>query len=597
MAMGLKTESWYSGIMYLESELSARDAKYRRNFRMYTNSYRGEDIRNPFMQPLGFAFSVDDDVNNPPPVINATQSVVDTVCSTMSQLKTRPFFNPVNGKFDTRKAARDVQRYMDDLFDNQKVYTESPEALRLAAVCEVGYFWIDDINNMIRKIRPWEFYYSQGEYQFGEISRYHLRFDKYPVAALRKYYQDQNGKDPTGFKGQFRSLYGRDMFATCTYRIAYDLIEKVRIEFMDRYEISRTKLSDGFDEPNIAEMYFKKPMKGSYSTSLVDDVYTLQLQINDICRKISAAINLTPANFVLVPKGQNQIKPAMIKSDIGYVYEFTPIPGAPPIQIVAPAAVDQSYVAMLQFFLQQVFKQPGISDMQALGERPASVQSGYAIDTLNNIFSNRQNTILINYLQMQVDIARKSIKCFDPSFVLPSKAKNKVTMGDVKKQLDLLTIDISATSSLSRDPKTKQDQIQQMVQGGLMTTQMAAQYLEMPDLEDAYSVVTASQDYNRWIVERVVKEGKFDFYQVTDMAELFQLVVSELLQCAASGEDQSVLENLTDFLNILQANNLVMNPPPPVPIQPGMGVPGPQSPNPGVAGGPQPQGAPAPQGV
>ena len=58
MAMGLKTESWYSGIMYLESELSARDAKYRRNFRMYTNSYRGEDIRNPFMQPLGFAFSI-----------------------------------------------------------------------------------------------------------------------------------------------------------------------------------------------------------------------------------------------------------------------------------------------------------------------------------------------------------------------------------------------------------------------------------------------------------------------------------------------------------------------------------------------------------
>lgn len=592
----ISTTKWFTAMNQLETELSARDAKYRRNYRMYYDSFRGEDIRNPFMQPLGFYYSVDEDIDRPPPIINAAKSAVDTIVSTMSQLKTRPFFNPVNGKFATRKAARDIQRYMDALFDQEKVYIESPEALRLAAVCEAGYFWLDDINNKITKIRPWEVYFSQGEVQFGNISRYHFRFDKYPVVALKRYFEqdetassDSDSSEKTGFKRAFRQLYENNMFATCTYRVAYDLIEGVRMEMMDQYEIRRTKIH--FDEPNFAEIYFKKPLKGAYSTSLIDDVYTIQLQINDICRKIGAAVNLTPSNFVLVPQGQGQIKPAMVKSDIGYVYQFTPLPGVTaPIQVVTPAPIDASYQQLLAFFIEQVFKQPGVSDMQALGERPQSVQSGYAIDTLNNIFSNRQNVILVNYLQMQVDLARKAIKCFSPSYQLPSRGKDKTTMGEVKKQLELLTIDISATSSLSRDPKTKQDQIQALVAGGLMDSKMAAQYLEMPDLEDAYNVLTASQDYNRWIVERVIQSGKMDFYQVTDMAELFQLTVSELLQCAVAGEPEEVLRNLSDFLNILQQNNLAMNPP--QPVQPPVGA----QPAPGVAGGP-PQGAPAPQGA
>lgn len=573
----MKTAKWFAGMLNLESQLSSRDSKWRRNYRMYYDSFRGEEIRNPNMQPLGFYYSIDQDIDRPPPVINAAKSAVDTVVSTMSQLKTRPFFNPVNGKFATRKAARDVQRYMDALFDKENVYVESPEALRMALVCEVGNFWINDIDNCITKIRPWEFYYSPSEHQFGSLQRYHLRFDFYPVSKLQKYFKEA-ARDPNGFKRHFKELYENDMFATCTYRIGYDLQEQVRIEFMDQFEIKRTPIS--FDEPNIAEIYYKKPLKGAYSTSLIDDVYTIQLQINDICRKIGAAVNLTPANLVLVATGQNQIKPAMVKSDIGYIYTYTPIPGAPPIQFITPAPIDKSYVDMLSFFLEQALKQPGVSDMQALGERPQSVQSGYAIDTLNNIFSNRQNVILVNYIRMQIDLARKAIKCFSPDFILPSLGRDKVTMGDVRKQLDLLTIDISATSALSRDPKTKQDQIQALVQGGLMDPKMAAQYLEMPDLEDAYSVITSSQDYNRWIIQRVVEEGKMDFYQVTDLSDLFQLAIAELLQCASSGDSEEVLTNLSNFLTVLQENNLAMNPPPPIPVQPGMGQP------------PPPQGAP-----
>jgi hypothetical protein len=583
--LGMKTEAWFRGMSQLEGHLNSRDTKYRRNYRLYTDSYRGEEIRRPRSEPLGFYYSVEENMDRPPPVINAAKSAVDTVVSTMSQLKTRPFINPVNGKFDTRRASRDVQRYIDALFDKENVYTQSPEVLRAACIFEAGVFFIDDINNCIRRIRPWEVYFSPEEYQFGCLYRYHFRFDHYPVAALENYIAAE-GKDPTGFKRRFRQRLDGDMYSTCTYRIAYDLKNKVRIEMMDEYEVSRKPIS--FDEPNFTQLYFKEPIKGEYSMSLIDDVYTIQLQINDICRKISTAFNLTPANFVLIPKGMGQVKPSMIKSDVGYVYEFTSIAGAPPISIVSPAPIDPSYVSVLQFFIEQLFKQPGVSDMQALGERPASVQSGYAIDTLNNIFSNRQNVILLNYLRMQVDLARKVIKCYSPDFKLPSVRGGKyTTMGEVQAEMDRMTIDIAATSSLSRDPKTKQEQIQNLVGSGLMSSSIAAQYLEMPDLEDAYSVLTSAQDYNRWIIERVVKEGKLDFYQVTDMTDLFQLAISELLQCASAGEGEEVMKRLSDFIEILQAQEMVMQAPAPVPVQPGMGQQPPQQGAPGQGAIPQ----------
>lgn len=584
----ISSKTMFSTMLELEKNLEPRLTKWRRNFRAYIDSYRVDDLKNPQMQPLGLWFTTEQDVDRPAPVINATRSAVDTVCSTMSQLKTRPFVNSVNGKYKTRKVAKQVQRYIDAIFDEQKVYITSPEVLRHALVMEVGYYWVNDIDAKVEMIRPWEFFCSPAEWQFGKVTIYHLRFDFYPLSALEKYIGDRR---------DLKLMLERDPMARVQYRVAYNLRDGYRSIFINQFEVDKQKIT--FDETNVVDLYFRRPMRGMYSTSIVDDVYTIQLQINDICNKIGTATRLTPANFVLVPKSQGGIKPATIKSDIGFVYEWQPIPGVNnPIQIVTPAPIDEQYVSLLSFFIDQLFKQPGISDMQALGERPKSVQSGYAIDTMNNIFSSRQNVLLVNYIQMQCDLARKIIKCFPKDYKIPSRMKQKVTIGDVQAEMEMLTIDISASSSISRDPKTKQDQILSLIQSGLLTPTMAAQYLELPDAEAAYEVLTSAQDYNRWIVERVIEEGKMDFYQVTDMADLFQLAISELLQCSVAGDDDDVLLNLATFLEALDQNDIAINQATQVTPQPGQPV------NPGVAPQPPPQGqqaapppAAGPQGV
>lgn len=579
-----------------EGDLSVRDTKYRRNYRVYYNSFRGEDIRNPVSQPLGLYFSVDDQLDRPPPIINVAQSMVDTVCSTMSELKVRPFFNPVNGTFKTRRVARQAQKFFDELYDKQNVYIEGPEVLRHALTFEVGYFWVNEMEKRIQKIRPWEYYYSQSEYQYGNQTHYHLRFDYYPVTKLKSKLDKYKGKENVDY---ILEKLEKDPLATASYRIFYDLLEKERFEFLGNTLINRENID--FDCVSVAEIYFKKPMKGSFSSSLLDDVITIQTQINEICRKISQAVTLTPANLVFVPKGQGQIKSSMVQSDAGIVYEFVPIPGSPPIEFITPAPLDPEYINLLSFFIEKAFNQPGVSEMQALSKKPGSLQSGAALETLDDISSNRQNVILNAYINLLTRVAKICMEVFpENDDILPKANKSaKVTWGELKKQKDAFNIQISASSSLSRDPKTKMDQITVLVASGYLDKALAAEYLEMPDLEDAYSVINSGTDYNRYIIDRAVEKGLYDFFQVTDINQLFQLTVDELLRCASADEDPVVIERLVSLLKIvsmvkqkmLEANQQIQAAAqqaqqPQAPAQP-QGAPQPQA--------NQPQGSVAPQ--
>lgn len=531
-----------------ENDLSVRDTKYRRNFRVYYNSYRGEDIRNPISQPLGLYFSVDDQLDRPPPVINVAQSAVDTVVSTMSQVKVRPFFNPVNGTYKTRKVSRNAQIYFDEFFDKNNIYIDAPEALRMAMIFEVGYFWANEMEKCVKIVRPWEYYYSQSEYQFGKQTHYHLRFDHYPVSPLKK--RLEANKDKPNVQMILDRLEN-DPLAVATYRIFYDLVEKERLEFLGNTLIGKEKID--FDCVSVAEIYFKKPIKGSFSSSLIDDIITIQTQINEICRKMSQAISLTPANLVFVPKGQGQIKTSMVQSDAGIVYEFVPIQGSPPIEFVTPAPLDPEYINLLSFFIEKAFNQPGVSEMQALSKKPGSLQSGSALETLDDIFSNRQNVILNAYIGLLTKVAKICLEVFPGSDeILPkSNKRSRITWAELRKEKDAFNIQISASSSLSRDPKTKLDQITNLVASGFLDKALAADYLEMPDLEDAYSIINSGTDYNRYIIDRAVETGKYDFFEVTDINQLFQLSVDELLRCASADEDSKVIERLKSLINVV----------------------------------------------
>ena len=111
----------------------------------------------------------------------------------------------------------------------------------------------------------------------------------------------------------------------------------------------------------------------------------------------------------------------------------------------------------------------------------------------------------------------------------------------------------SASSSLSKDPKVKMEQIEKLLSMNVVDQSMAATLLEMPDLEGAYSIATAAYNANEKIIERVIEQGPdpvngFTYFECTDVRGLFKQAVNMLLRLDASDEKPEVLQRLVDFI-------------------------------------------------
>jgi len=65
---------------------------------------------------------------------------------------------------------------------------------------------------------------------------------------------------------------------------------------------------------------------------------------------------------------------------------------------------------------------------------------------------------------------------------------------------------------------------------------MIPKFLDMPDLDGAYSIVAAAFDDNEKIIERAIELEQYDFYEVTNLMGLYQQTVNRLLRLDANGE-------------------------------------------------------------
>jgi len=573
----------------LVKQHEARLAKYRRNFNRYANNgARSEDIRNQYSNPLAYWNIAAGEDAGVVPNVNVIKSCIDTHVSKLSQTKVRPFFNPTVGTFATRKVCRQAQLYFDELFDVQKVYTKGSVVLRDADTFEVGHLWVDDESKSIKRVAPWEWYIDSAEYNFGHLTRGLLRFFQYPLAYL-----EDKIKLP-----DWKSRLEQEPWLTVVYLVYFDLRGGQRVEFLgDSGDIIYRQKID-YECPPVVSLYREPPIKGSYSVSMADDLYPIQRQIDTLCHRINLAVEMNPANKAYVPKGSN-IKASEFSNEIGdIVTEYLPPPGGgTPVIISTPRAIDPQYIQLLEMFEQKAYHLAGISQLSAQAKKPSGLDSGVALQTVEDVESERHQVSLQAYIQFYKDLAETCIEVFpEKEDILPKETgRARVKWGEIKRQRKAFSIQFSAGSSLSKDPKVKLEQIEKLIQMGLINPDMATGLLEFPDLEGAYAITASSYDDCQRIIERAVEQDKYEIPFCANLKQLFAETANTLLRLDANDEDAEVLKRLGKLAQIVKQQmdaivNLTTPPPaPPEPPSPPAPVPvqvvppaGPPVPGPGV---------------
>jgi hypothetical protein len=584
----------------LESWLSRRDMKYLRNLNRYVNNgQRREQIWELYNNPVAYYYQDTDNSSTPWPIENVIKSCIDTKVSKMSQVKVRPYFNPVNGLWKTRKVCRVAQQWADEWYQRNTVYDSGTMSYRDAQVFEVGHVWVNEATKKPVRIKPWEYYIDPAEVNFKAVSRCMVVFQKYPLWALKDIIKSGTAAA--------QRLANAPFSRADKYRIYYHLTDGKRYDIIDGEIHKVTPIK--FTRSPVATMYYCPPIKGIWSPSLVDDLITLQRELDLVNEKIHDAEENTPANFILAPT-MGGIKASKVDAGkAGLLYEYEPVPGASsPATVVTPASVNAQLLQRRKEIIEAMYNISGVSMLSAQSKKPSGINSGVMLDTLEDVESERFNFELQNYERFCMDIAEIAIEVFDEDSDILPKRKQRPTISwkEIKAEREFYSIQFSPASALSNTPKVKLEQVEKLQKMGLIGPEWAAEMLQFPDLEKSYGIASANRDDIEMITERAAELGDFDFFEVVHLPDLYKNVMNEIMRLDADDENLKIIANLVEFLKILKgkmddmanaaAPPVLPAPPPEAPpiILGQNGAPSPQAPNALEAAPPAPPPPPPP---
>ena len=535
-------------IQRLENYYGAFKSKCLRNYRLYTYSSTVTlDLSDS--EVVGFyqrgTFNIEDDVTSSIQE-NIIASCIETLCSKIASQKVRPFFNTVNGTFKEMQVARQAQIFFDQLYEENNVNKIITNAFRDACIFDKGIIKISDegISNRL----PWNVYVDPREVSYNQITMVAERLPKTPGRLLKLKY---------GIKADYNLDY--------TVYEYYDVLEHVKAV----YVVELDKVITSKYEPKIIpyiSIHYSDPIKGNTSQSVVDQLYGIQMQIDELLAVMKDSIAMNPGMTLLIPRSSN-IKTNMLSNRTGQIIQYDPIPGqtASPVTYATNDIISSQFVQLLDKLKNDAYEIVGISQLSATSQKPEGLNSGVALSTMEDIESDRFETQLNNVIRLYVDVAKACLDIFPPEEnILPDDiVRANIKWADIVEDRNNMKIQFSAAQSLSKDPSEKLKQLTTLASSGVIPQSHIATLMELPDLQCGYSIANNAYNAVYTFIDEVMKNGvpeTIPEYLPTDKGSLLETeVVNTMLSLAVKPIDNAaeieILKTLLLKIQEVQVNS------------------------------------------
>lgn len=481
-----------SNINRLESRYSAYKSKCLRNLRLFTySSTTTLDISES--EVVGFyqrgTFSTSDDTTSAIQE-NVIASCIETLCSKIASQKVRPFFNTVNGTFKEMQIAKQAQIFFDMLYEENNVNEIITDAFRNACVFDKGIVKISDdgITNRL----PWNVFFDPREVTYNQITHVAEKLPKTPGRILELKY---------GIKADRNLDY--------TVYEYYDVMEHIKAVYVQ--ELNKVVTHEY--KPNIIpylEIHYTNPIKGDTSQSVVDQLYGIQTQIDELLAVMKDSIAVNPGMTLLVPRSSN-IKTNMLSNRTGQIIQYDPIPGqtTSPVTYATNDIISPQFVQLLDKLKNDAYEIVGISQLSATSQKPAGLNSGIALNTMEDIESSRFETQLNSVVRLYVDVAKACLDIFPPeNDILPDDLNRaNIKWKDIVEARNNMKIQFSAAESLSKDPSEKLKQLVALSQAGVIPQSHIATLMELPDLQSGYNIANNAFNSVYTFIDNVLVSG------------------------------------------------------------------------------------------
>lgn len=481
-----------SNINRLESRYGAYKSKCLRNLRLFTySSTTTLDISES--EVVGFyqrgTFSTSDDTTSAIQE-NVIASCIETLCSKIASQKVRPFFNTVNGTFKEMQIAKQAQIFFDMLYEENNVNEIITDAFRNACIFDKGIVKISDdgITNRL----PWNVFFDPREVTYNQITYVAEKLPKTPGRILELKY---------GIKADRNLDY--------TVYEYYDVMEHIKAVYVQ--ELNKVVTHEY--KPNIIpylEIHYTNPVKGDTSQSVVDQLYGIQTQIDELLAVMKDSIAVNPGMTLLVPRSSN-IKTNMLSNRTGQIIQYDPIPGqtTSPVTYATNDIISPQFVQLLDKLKNDAYEIVGISQLSATSQKPSGLNSGVALNTMEDIESSRFETQLNSVVRLYVDVAKACLDIFPPEIdILPDDLNRaNIKWKDIVEARNNMKIQFSAAESLSKDPSEKLKQLVALSQAGVIPQSHIATLMELPDLQSGYNLANNAFNSVYTFIDNVLVSG------------------------------------------------------------------------------------------
>lgn len=503
--------------------------------------------------------------------LNIIKSIVDTLVSKVSEAAVRPYFNAINGEYDTHQLIKQIQNYFDVWFDEQHALPKATDCFRDACLFSKGIMYIDAENQSLSRVQPWMYCIDPSEHEAGAVSEVEINYGRYtPLAKFKNSIEN---------KKLLKDLE-EDNHIIGQYDIYYDLYQGYKYELFngnlirDPLPLDYTQYGGLYRRPFV-EMFYSRPLIGYFPPSLADDLYTIQREIDELSKRIDLATRNAIIGMILVPEG-NGFKASDIENGIGiYPYQAS-VDGARP-EILTPSPISSEFIELLNSYIERAYELAGISQISAMSKIPSNVESGKMLDSIENAESDRFNTQLQQFTHFLIDCSRVAIDCFPKDKPIISKKTDgeKLTWGDLQDKRDLYEVQFTPASVLSKNPEEKINIINSLAQQNLISKGMITDLLQIPDLESVESSISASYHYCQKIIDNAIKSEDYDYSPTVNLQMLLEEITKQLNIMLANGDNEKyitrirkLLQKVFDDIQGLAIFNKPVQPPQNQPFEP-----------------------------
>lgn len=452
--------------------------------------------------------------------MNVVQSTTDTVAAMIVRNRPRALFLTSGADYKLRKRARLLTKVVHAIMQRAGCYDVSEEVFTDGAVEKGGAFHLYVEHGEIRciSVPPNELLIDQSEGRRKFPTQVH-RQKPVPRDELLHTYRDKPELVEAIENASPCDGVGGDMV---------HVIESWRLESGKgagdgRHAISidgATLLSEPWTKPYYPFVWYRwyKAGHGWWGRSIPDEIGSIQRVINALLSGAVDAVVLAAAMKWLVARQAQVNKDHLASNHHGAMVEYNWGQWGPP-QPATPNVMPEWVVPLIWALYDRAIAIVGSNPQMASGTKPPGVESARAMREASDLAGGRVQVPAQRFEQcfpllaeIVVDMAKDLYGADNDVEILVQDRQDAVLAvkwRDVDMERDKYKITVFPVSALPTSPQGRLAQVQELVQAGFLSWQMALELLDFPDLESETNKRLATKRIVEATIELILEQGEY----------------------------------------------------------------------------------------